>query len=138
MGEVGVKLYLDASTIIYCIEGATPVRQKALARLIQAEGTTGGMLLTSRLSRLECRVKPLRDNNEAILATYEEFFTRGSLRVVEMGAAIVERATELRVRYGVKTPDAIHLATAVEGNADAFLTGDRDLCRCREIAVEVL
>jgi predicted nucleic acid-binding protein len=133
-----VKLYLDASTIIYCLEAAMPFREKVLARLSQAEGIAGGILLTSRLSRLECRVKPLRENNRALLAVYDEFFTRESLRTIEIGPAIVERATALRVRYGVKTPDAIHLATAIEEHVDAFLTGDRDLCRCSEVVVEVV
>ncbi|MGA2439377.1 MAG: type II toxin-antitoxin system VapC family toxin [Tepidisphaeraceae bacterium] len=133
-----MRLYLDSSTIVYCLESALPFRQKALARVTQAEGIAGGMLLTSRLSRLECRVKPLRDGNTTLLAIYDEFFTRGSLRVIEIGPGIVERATELRVRYGLKTPDAIHVATAIEEHADAFLTGDRDLRRCGEVAVEVL
>jgi hypothetical protein len=38
----------------------------------------------------------------------------------------------------VKTPDAIHLATAWQQRADVFLTGDAALARCREAPVEVL
>jgi predicted nucleic acid-binding protein len=40
--------------------------------------------------------------------------------------------------YGFKTSDAIHLATAIEREADLFLTGDMELRRCTELAVEVL
>jgi len=31
-----------------------------------------------------------------------------------------DRATELRAQHGFKTPDAIHLASAIEAGADAF------------------
>ena len=52
--------------------------------------------------------------------------------------AIIDLATELRVRYSFKTPDAIHLATAIEAKADRFLTGDHQLARCKELTVDAL
>jgi uncharacterized protein len=108
-----MRLYLDASAIIYSIESAPPFRDTVLARLSQLESTEG-VVLTSRLSRLECRVKPLRESQKELLATYDEFFSRESIRVIEIGPAIVELATDLRVRFGFKTADAIHLATAID------------------------
>jgi len=44
----------------------------------------------------------------------------------------------LRSRHRFKTPDAIHLATAIEEHADVFLTGDDDLKRCTDVKIEVL
>jgi predicted nucleic acid-binding protein len=38
----------------------------------------------------------------------------------------------------VKTPDAIHLASAILAGCSAFLTNDHALARCKEIAVELL
>ena len=58
--------------------------------------------------------------------------------ICEITANIIEQATDLRVRYNFKTPDAIHLATAIEENVDVFLTGDRALTRCVEVNVEML
>ena len=63
--------------------------------------------------------------------SYAEFFSRALFRMAEIDAAVIESATELRVRYGFRTPDAIHLATAI-------LTGDQALAKCREVAVEVI
>ncbi|MGH2585186.1 MAG: type II toxin-antitoxin system VapC family toxin [Dehalococcoidia bacterium] len=133
-----MRLYLDANAIIYSIEAAPPARDAVIARILQAEQAPDGLIITSRLSRLACRVKPLRELDSALLATYDAFFSRRLLKIVEVSAAVIERATELRSRYGFRTPDAIHLATAVEESADVFLTGDTRLSRCTEVRVEVL
>jgi len=66
------------------------------------------------------------------------FYAGVELILVEVGAAVVERATDLRARYNLKTPDALHYATAVEVGAALFLTGDRALSRCSEVPVELL
>ena len=133
-----MRLYLDACANIYAIESVPPFRNQVVARIAPAEGTVDGLIITSQLSRLECRVKPLREGNAELLAKYDEFFTRRLVRVAEITARVIEQATELRARYGFKTPDAIHLATAIEERADLFLTGDGDLARCAEVKVEVL
>ncbi|MGO9837139.1 MAG: type II toxin-antitoxin system VapC family toxin [Polyangiaceae bacterium] len=114
--------------------GDTRWRAAMAARLRALPATTG--LATSRLSRLECRSKPIRDRDAALLARYDATFT--SARIVEVTPAIIERATELRAHYGFRSPDAIHLATAIDGGADVFLTGDAALARCTEIAVNVV
>jgi predicted nucleic acid-binding protein len=130
--------YLDASAIIYLVEGSVTVRRLVAQHIAGAEGDPAGRLLTSQLARLECRVKPLRIGDGATLATYDTFFTRARLVVVDLTAAVLDRATDLRVRYAFKTPDAIHLACALEAGADVFVTGDAALGRCAEIPVEVV
>ena len=133
-----MRIYLDSCVIIYLVEGRQPFERRVAARLAQLRIGTTPLVLTSRLSRLECRTRPLREGNTALLADYETFFAPADLRLIEISAAVVERATDLRARYGFKTPDALHLATAIEERADLFLTGDGALARCAEIQVEVL
>lgn len=94
--------------------------------------------MTSRLSRLECRTKPLRDADTSLLARYEAFFTARRLALAEVTADVIERATELRAAHGFKTPDALHLATAINEQADIFLTADAKLSRCSSVQVEVI
>ncbi len=132
-----MNLYLDASAIIYGMEGPGDLRKAVLAWVTQAE-SSGGAVTTSRLSRLECRVRPLREGQSALMAQYEEFFMRRSLQVADVGASVIELATDLRVRYGLKTPDAIHVATAMECGMDLILTGDREMARCNEIRVQLV
>jgi predicted nucleic acid-binding protein len=72
------------------------------------------------------------------LTQFDVFFSGVELSLLDVTAAVVERATEVRARYNLKTPDAVHYATAVESRAGIFLTGDRVFARCSEIPVEVL
>jgi uncharacterized protein len=132
-----MRLYLDANPIIYSIEGVPEFRTAALAWIEEAEAA-GGAVITSRLSRLECRVRPIRDGNTELLARFEGFFAREGLELAEITAEVVETATTLRATHGFRPPDAIHLATAILAKADVFLTGDRNLARCPGLKVEVL
>ena len=123
--------------MIRLVEGDAATRALLEARLAPSLGVPGS-LLTSRLTRLECRSKPLRAGDLATLAQFDVFFAGVELVLAEVSPAVVERATDLRARYNLKTPDAIHYATAVEVGATVFLTGDRALSRCSEVPVEVL
>jgi predicted nucleic acid-binding protein len=58
--------------------------------------------------------------------------------VLDVSAKVIDRATELRARHGFKSPDAIHLATALESGANEFWTGDAALSRCTDVVVTVL
>ncbi len=130
-------IYADANIIIRLIEGDDATRAPIEARLAPLRGT-GPFLLTSRLSRLECRVKPLRNRDNNLLALFDAFFTGAEVVILEVNEATLEKATEIRADLNLKTPDAIHLASAILAGGSAFLTGDRNLSRCTEIPVEIL
>ena len=63
MGEPLVRVYLDSSPIIYLVEGIAPYVATLEVRLARSQTT----LVCSELSRLECRVKPIRDKEDALL-----------------------------------------------------------------------
>jgi len=132
------RVYLDASAIIYFLEAESPFHAAAVQSIARFRSDPASRLVTSRLSRLECRVKPVRDSDKELLAKYDAFFERRRLIIGDVTTAVIERATDLWARHRFKTPDAIHLATAIEEHADVFLTGDDDLKRCPELKVEVL
>lgn len=79
-----------------------------------------------------------REGNAPLLARYDRFFAGKRLDLLDVTAAVVERATELRARHGFRTPDAIHLATAMEDPVDSLLTGDAAFSRCAGLRVEVV
>lgn len=130
-------IYADANVIIRLMEGDASTRAPLEARLRPLRGS-GRFLVTSRLTRLECRVKPLRNGDAPLLALYDVFFAGPEVELREVTEAAVEKATEIRARLNLRTPDAIHLATAILAGVSAFLTGDRNLARCTEVPVEIL
>ena len=73
-----------------------------------------------------------------LLSLYDTFFASAELVVAEVTAPVIDTATRLRASYNFRSPDAIHLARAIEFSASAFLTGDAALARCTELTVEIL
>lgn len=131
-----MRLCLDANAIIHGVEGPFARRASVLRWVREVARHDGGVILTSRLSTLECLIRPLRDANHALVQEYEGFF--GRVQLVEIDKQVVRQAASLRAHLNVSTPDAIHLASAVISRADAFLTADKDLVRCKEVHVVVL
>ena len=130
------SVYLDACCFIYLVEGTPTWRSIVEDRLRQLEPAE--RLVTSHLSRLECRSKPMADADASLLARYDALFGATRVDVVDVTASVIDRATDLRARYRFKTPDCIHLATAAAAGASAFWTGDAGLRRCSDVNVVVL
>jgi predicted nucleic acid-binding protein len=105
---------------------------------IQKAASAGEADITSVLSRLECRVKPLRESDMVLLARYDRFFADKQVAVHAVTDDVVEQATQLRATYSFKTPDAIHFATAVVAGADCIVTSDRGFLRCPLLRVELV
>jgi len=80
----------------------------------------------------------MREGNRALFERYEALFAADRVAVLDVSDHVIDRATDLRARHGFKTPDAIHLATAIEFTAAEFWTGDATLSRCTDIAVTLL
>lgn len=66
------------------------------------------------LTLLEVLVRPLEMGTTALADEFREALTStATLRVMDIDRPIAERAATIRASYGYRTPDAIHLATAV-------------------------
>lgn len=129
-----VRLYLDTSPIIFVVERVEPHCATVAARISQPDLA----LVTCELAWLETRVKPLKNNDAALLADFELFFEESLASVLPLDRRTMTKAAELRAAHRFKTPDAIHLAAAILGHCDVFYTNDHDLKRCPEISVEVI
>ena len=132
-------LFLDACIVIYWIEAPDPFHACLMARLRALhEQATDATFDVSRLSWLECMVKPLRDKDQDLVDEYRRFFDAGQLQVVELGAPVIERATSLRAMHGLKTPDALQAASALELRGDVlFMTNDQRFKQVPALRVEI-
>jgi len=122
---IGQRVYVDANIIIFVVEEPTPLSagQFALFRAVE-EGLVRAV--TSELSLTECLVHPLTTNDIELASTYERLLSSETgLELVPVSREILIGAAHVRARQKLKTPDAIHLASAVSTGATVFLTDDR-------------
>ena len=133
-----MRLFLDACVLIYRFEGAAPFRNAAIDTLAQLCAQQPSVeLMASRLSVLECRVKPLREGDAVLLKRYDDFFA--AVRIVELSAEVVDVATQLRARYGLKTPDALQAASAVvASDRTLFVTADAGFAKVTGLDVRLI
>jgi predicted nucleic acid-binding protein len=129
-----VRIYLDSAAVIYAVEQVKPYAELVDSRL----SADDVVIVTSDLTRLECRVKPLRDENAAALKDFDDYFEGAVEVMVGLSREVIDLATGIRAQYGFKAPDAIHLAAASWSNCDVFLTNDHRLDRFREVSVDVI
>lgn len=128
-----MRLYLDTAPVIYVVEQVPDFSQK-IFHYIQKPDIE---LVVSDLTWMECRVKPLAENKETLLADYDKFFSQSLIEIVELSRSVLERAAHIRSQYNIKTPDAIHLGAAIISKCDIFLTNDRRLERLKDIHITV-
>jgi predicted nucleic acid-binding protein len=132
-----VKLYLDASVVILHIQGSPRVQASINVRM-QCATDAGGQIIASDLTRLECRVRPLRTGDVALMARYDQFFNSGEVTLVPISREAWDSAAEVRAKHRLKTPDALHVACAVTLGCDLLLTADGRLARCPEVRSELV
>ncbi|OYT90943.1 MAG: VapC toxin family PIN domain ribonuclease [Burkholderiales bacterium PBB3] len=130
-----MRLFLDACTLIYRFEGAALFRDATTALIAQlTAGQDTVELAVSRLSVMECRVKPLREGDARLLQRYADFFA--AVQVIDLSAAVLDMATHVRAHHGLKTPDALQAACALEWQQQTpqapevlFITADQGFLR---------
>ena len=131
--------FLDASAVIYLLEGDAPTRQavRQVLRTLEREAGEAPMLIVSALSRVECRVRPLREANAPALERLDAFFDDPGLSFIAVDEAVLDKATELRAHHGLRTPDAIQAASLLTVDPEGvFVTGDGDFKRIQDLRVE--
>ena len=130
-------VYLDSSALIYSVERHEPYFG-LLAPMWQQAGRGHLLLLSSELALTEVLVRPIREGNEVLISRYREMFASADVRLVPASRQSWEDAARLRADHGLRTPDALHAATALQERCDIFITNDADFRRTAELPVVVL
>jgi len=132
------RIALDTSIWIYHFEGSAAYGRAADSVL---EAVNGGQVagVASELVLLELLVAPLKkgaqdtaDEIELILLHFPH------LQLAPVTRSVLLRAAEIRARHGLRTPDAIMIATAIESDATLAVTNDRDWQKVDEIEILLL
>jgi predicted nucleic acid-binding protein len=126
---------VDTMLFVYHFENH-PQFGPGATRLLEAAEHDRLRLVTSVLTVMEVLVVPKREGQVQLCNRYRELFASfPQLTVRSIDQSIAEVASDLRATYTLRTPGALHLATAIVAGAEAFVSGDRRLPQISAIRV---
>jgi predicted nucleic acid-binding protein len=130
-----LRIYWDTCVLIYRVQGIDPWMSGISTRLAERPNHR---LTVSELTRLECRTKPLQEQDKATLAAFDRIFNSPRIGYAKLERSVFDLATELRALQRLKTIDALHLAAAIDSGCEEFWTNDRRLERAAAGRIKVI
>lgn len=142
MGQLSLpasgSVYVDTNIVIYSVEKIDPYWTE-LQPLWQAAQREQFTVLSSELVLLETLVKPLKEADPVLERTFRELLLASKdVQLIPISLSILERAAHLRATTGLKSPDAIHAATALSVGSLVFITNEKVFKRVSGLTVVVL
>ena len=136
---MGGTVYVETPTVIYTVE-THPLYAPLLRPLWQAAQAQSLQVISSELTLLETLVHPLRNQDLALQAAYERLLLSSpEVRLLPLTQDVLREAARLRASIpGLRTPDALHAATALLSVCTLFLTNDAGLRRVPGLPLELL
>ena len=126
MGLNPLYVYFDACVAIYLVEQNQTFAPLIKTRLMKQAQTNEVVVRISNLTEMECMVMPLRKRDQPLLDKFHRWFEEVDVLTLERD--VFRQAAQLRADFTkLKTPDAIHLATALHYGCDEFWTNDERL-----------
>jgi uncharacterized protein len=115
-------IYLDSCIMIYLVENHPLWAHRIQAKMAEQDPAAFAI---SSLVKLECLVKPLQSGDLVLQKRYTSVFEQ--LAQLSMSDEVFLQAAQLRSRFGLKTPDALHLACAQSHDCRSLWTNDERL-----------
>lgn len=129
----GSTVAIDTVAFVYFLEHHPRhyAKAKTLFQRIETGELTG---IVSTLVFAELLVPAYRANEveraERLIQLLSSF---PNLQVLPLTAEISAEAARLRAHHGMRTPDAIHAATALKMNVDGIVSNDRDFLKLADL-----
>lgn len=120
---------LDSNIFIRALDDLGSLGDQARALLEHIKQVSPKIYISTILLE-EFFVKVFKEKRESELVYIMDFLTLGGLiTILDMNKEIAIMAAKVRSDYGIKAPDAIHLASAINAGANVFITTDKRLPR---------
>jgi predicted nucleic acid-binding protein len=132
------KLAFDTAPIIYFVE-ANPAYDKLVSNFFNrvAAGSLEGW--TSVISLSEVLVQPIVSGRTDLQQAYRELLLKSSnFHTIPINAAVAENAARTRAAYGLRLPDAIQIAFALDVGCQAIVCNDHSMRRVTELSILIL
>ena len=130
--RVGDLVVVDTAPLIYILEDH-PRFAALFEGLFEAADRGEVQIALSTITVAELLVGPLREGRDALAKRYEKAV--GSFELVPVSTEIAVTAARLRAGTGLRLPDALLAATALEIGAVALVTHDRDFSKLSGLKV---
>jgi predicted nucleic acid-binding protein len=116
-------VYIDTMTLIYTVE-RYPAYLPLLEPMWQIAQTGSIEIVSSELTLMEALVGPLRSGNTTLENAFEQALLGTNMRLISITQPILREAARLRATTRLRTPDALHAATAQQTGCALFVTND--------------
>lgn len=105
----------DSNVLIYALR-KDPYKQREAVELFREVEVEGGV----------CSALIITESLYGALREFDQLtpLLSPAVSIAPVSKAVAEYAGNLKIEYGLKAPDAIHLATAILAGADEFVTND--------------
>ncbi|MCX6358369.1 MAG: PIN domain-containing protein [Armatimonadetes bacterium] len=121
---VSGRIYVDSNVVIYSVE-RHPTYGPILQPFWDAVSAGDAEAVTSTITVAEVLVGPIRMQRPDLVALYERMLSMPGLDLAPLSHDIGAESARLRAEFPrLRTPDAIHLATASLSGCSAILTND--------------
>jgi len=131
-------LYFDTAPIIYYVE-EHPAYIDKMDAIIAYIKQNSIQVICSAMTLTEILPHPIKLGKPLLVKEYRDILLNSrEFKIVPILQKIAESAAQLRADYNLKTPDALHIATAIESGCTIFLTNDLGIKRVKGIRVLVL
>jgi predicted nucleic acid-binding protein len=130
-------VYADTQVLIYSVE-RHPLYAPLMRPLWAAVQSGTLEVISSELVILEALVLPIRNGDAGLIAAYDQFFVQAGFRLQAITGSLLREAARLRAVTRLRTPDAMHAATALQTNSALFVTNDQDFRRVSGLSVQIL
>lgn len=140
MGQLNIPfsavVYVDTAIVIYSVEFNPDYWQllQSLWAKLQASEIS---IVSSGLTLMESLIVPLRNGNTILIDAYEQLLSP-QVSLVPISRTILKSAAQLRATTNLRTPDAIHAATALDVGCTLFLTNDNGFRHVSNLPVVIL
>ena len=125
--------FIDACVLIAVAQG----NEATASRVFEIVDDPDREFVVSDFLKLEVIPKPTFNRYNEQVQIFEEFFKRAALRVESTGK-ILSQALDLACRYDLSPLDALHISTAIDAEAEEFITLERlgtPMTRVKEVKV---
>jgi predicted nucleic acid-binding protein len=131
----GSRVYFDVNPIIYFIEQNSQFAE-TVTPIFEMIGDGSIVAFTSELSLTEILIKPIRDNLNQVIQAHKELLLDPELfTLISPNQDTFLLAAELGGKLSMRTPDAIHMACAIESKCKYFITNDKGIKSTADIIV---